>query len=476
MARTGTPATTNDACAALPAGSLVGKVALIRRGTCLFYSKAVNAQNAGAIAVVIYNNEPGLDPITLLGTPPVTIPVVFISADDGVLIDGRLATGAVSLTWKSDLISAVNPAGGQISAFSSFGMAPDLSLKPDIGAPGGQIRSTYPLELQGGYAVLSGTSMSSPHVAGAVALLLQRHPRTPSQAVRTILQNSADQKPRAGGPAGLDHVHRQGAGMLDIVDAILATTKVEPGKLALGESQSGPQTRRLTVENKGNAWITYVLSHEAALATGPDTFAPSPVAAAAVVSFSAPSVAVPPGGKASVDVTIAAPGSLADRSLYGGYVVFTPEGGGPVYRVPYGGFKGDYQSIVAITPTAFGLPWVAECLGEYVPAKYDLTTEKPCLFVHLDHQVRRLRMEIFEATTGKPWHRALELQDLDRNAAPNRYFSFPWDGTTKGGNKVYTVPDGEYVIKLSVQKALGEDGNPAHWETWTSPRFTIDRP
>ena len=84
--------------------------------------------------------------------------------------------------------------------------------------------------------------MASPHVAGAAALLLQARPRTPAQAVRGILQNSADPEPWWGNPAlgFLDNVHRQGAGMLDIDDAILATTKIEPGKIAAGESESGP--------------------------------------------------------------------------------------------------------------------------------------------------------------------------------------------------------------------------------------------
>jgi minor extracellular serine protease Vpr len=65
--------------------------------------------------------------------------------------------------------------GGLISGFSSFGLAADLSLKPNIGAPGGCIYSAYPLEA-GGYATLSGTSMSAPHVAGGVALIKQARP------------------------------------------------------------------------------------------------------------------------------------------------------------------------------------------------------------------------------------------------------------------------------------------------------------
>lgn len=99
MARTGTISSTADACSALPAGSLTGKAALIRRGGCTFYTKAYNAQQAGAAAVVLYNNVAGRFSPTVAGTPPITIPVVAISDTEGALIDGRLAAGPVTLTW-----------------------------------------------------------------------------------------------------------------------------------------------------------------------------------------------------------------------------------------------------------------------------------------------------------------------------------------------------------------------------------------
>ena len=214
MARTGTASTTNDACSALPAGSLAGKVALIRRGTCSFYIKSSNAEAAGAIAVVLYNNAPGRVSPTVAGTPPITIPVVAISDTEGVLIDGRLAAGEVTLTWTSGGFSSPNTTGNLISSFSSWGLSPDLSLKPDIGAPGGFIRSTYPLEL-GGYTNLSGTSMASPHTAGAAALMLQAHPHTPSNTVRTASvqrrrePSASSQRPPSGRGHGRHHSWRR---------------------------------------------------------------------------------------------------------------------------------------------------------------------------------------------------------------------------------------------------------------------------
>ena len=489
MARTGTQLSTNDACNPLLEGSLTGKVALIRRGGCTFDTKALNAQNAGAVGVVLYNNVSGRFSVTVAGTEPITIPVVAISDEEGALIDDRLANGDVTMTWTDQIGSFPNATGGLISSFSSYGLSPDLKLKPDIGAPGGFIRSTLPLE-QGGYATFSGTSMSSPHVAGAVALLLQARPNTSPQAVRSILQNSADPRPRSNeGSVALDNVHRQGAGMLDIDDAILSKTSIEPGKLSLGESEPGPATRTLTIKNRGPSDVTYDLSHEPALSTSgtttPTGFPDSPATATfSIGGTPATSVKVPAGGSATVDVTISAPTSLANQGQYGGYIKLSPQGGGQVYRVPYAGFKGDYQSIQALTPTRFNFPWLTKLnnddglyYNQPQGATYTLQGDDiPFILVHLDHQVRRMKMEVFDAASGKSWQKALDEQYLGRNDTPTGVFVFPWDGVTQNGGKSQNVPNGRYVIRLSVQKALGDTATPAHSETWTSPTITIARP
>ena len=210
------------------------------------------------------------------------------------------------------------------------------------------------------------------------------------------------------------------------------------------------------------------------------------------MTFSAPSVQVFPGGSATFDVTISPNAGLLDKSLYGGYLVLTPQGGGRVYRVPYAGFKGDYQSILAVTPTPNGFPWLAKVVGtSYVnqPSGATFTLEGadiPYFLVHFDHQVARLEMRIVDAATGLPVHPVFSNvfveHYLPRNSTSTSFFAFPWDGTRSHDNGKGTldhrkvVANGTYKVILRALKALGDEANPAHWETWTSPVITIARP
>jgi minor extracellular serine protease Vpr len=520
LVRTGTTTTANDACSIaqpdgtlvspFPAGSLSGKVALIRRGTCTFYEKSRNAEVAGAIGVVLYNNAPGLLSPTVApptGAPPVTIPVVAIQASDGAVLNSRLPTAfssAIDMTWKEGTQTFVNPTGGTLSSFSSSGLTAELQIKPNIGAPGGLIRSTLPLEL-GGYGTISGTSMATPHVAGAVALYLEAHPGTSAADVQTAPQNTADPAVILNTPVR-DAVHRQGAGMLDIDDAILATTRVTPSELSLGEGTTA-HTKEITITNGGSAPVIYSLSHQSAAGTRGSTFAPILTTNTAAVSFSATSVTVAAGDSATVNVTITpnTSNALFDRSVYTGYIAVA--GGGQTYRVPYAGFTGDYQSIQVLAPGGCSFPGVFKLGGATQCAAATPTTpaivlsaftrqvdaalynvedrnDRPVILYHRAHQSRRLEIRAVDVVTNQSYLVAF-ADYLRRNATNgvslvNDGFSgYIWDGkqifATAGKLHRKEVPAGLYQLQVVVTKALAEPGNAAHVETWTSPTINIIR-
>lgn len=506
LVATGTPSTANIGCAAPLSTALSGKIALIRRGTCGFYNKAINAQRAGAIGVVLYNNAPGAFSPTVAPVPPgaepVTIPVAAISVDAGASIYDGLAANH-TLTWTDQVLETPLATAGLISDFSSFGTDAELGLKPDLGGPGGQIYSTWPHQQFGGHNTISGTSMASPHVAGLAALILQAKNKNISPGmVRTLLMNTASPKGLNNDSVnGLEPTWRQGAGLAQIVDAVTTPAWVSPSKISLGEGTGG--NSQLTVTNGGTAPVTYDLSEVTTVGTGPSAmvypFNFSYLAGTNTATFGSPSVTVPAGGSATVNVNIQAE-AWRDKSLYGGYVVLTPRGGGVTLRVPYVGFFGDYQSLPVLTAANCGLPAVFQvragsgdaCLGAGISrlgtagATFTLRgSDIPILLFHLNHQVRRLNIQVFKAD-GSAVHPVFnyvtQQEFLGRNSTALTFFEFDWDGTRSTDNGVgngdhrKVLPNGRYILKLSVLKALGDAGNAADWESFTSPPITLAHP
>jgi hypothetical protein len=201
------------------------------------------------------------------------------------------------------------------------------------------------------------------------------------------------------------------------------------------------------------------------------------------VVFSASAVSVPAGATRTVDVTITPEPGAPDHIVFNGYLVFTPSGGGDVYRVPYAGFKGDYQSIPVLTPTPAGYPWLAKLTpaGQFVNQPDGATytfegTDFPFILVHFDHQSYRTRLTVQDGATGQLLGRAVYDEDLPRNSGPTTFFGYAWDGYVETGLGFVRVPNGRYRLIMTVLKALGDNDNAAHYETWTSPVITVARP
>ena len=220
------------------------------------------------------------------------------------------------------------------------------------------------------------------------------------------------------------------------------------------------------------------------------------------VSFSSPSVAVPAGGTATVDVTIT-PNAAAvnDRRIYSGYIRLTPQGGGGILRVPYAGFTGDYQSIQVLAPGACTFPGIFKVGGSTTCAagpppvnlngwtrQSEVATytmcqkDRPVLLYHLAHQSQRVELRAVNASDQEFLVARTDFAERnptnDLTTTGPGFFSFTWDGkavftTPSGVVNRRGLPPGTYRLRIVVTKALAEAGNPAHTEVWTSPTMSI---
>jgi subtilisin family serine protease len=209
-----------EACAALP-NPLAGAVALAVRGGCTFEAKDNIAKAAGASALIVHQNSPD-PPISMAGIPAGGVPAVMVAQPDGVALRNfaeKTAAASVRLDPSTRLKSTPREVPS-VAGFSSRGPSLLGVVKPDVSAPGVNVRSAQPRSLvPQGYGLLSGTSMACPHVAGTIALLLEADPELSVDEVEQIIE--ATSHPLARPVPNND----SGFGSIDAVSAVQSAAR-----------------------------------------------------------------------------------------------------------------------------------------------------------------------------------------------------------------------------------------------------------
>ena len=204
---------------------------LILRGTCLFEDKLANAKAAGAVGALVYTAAAGDEPFEMAVTT--TFPAEMIGYDDGIKLKQFLETNpnaTVALTFTEDAVS-VSP--WKLSSSSSRGPSMDM-LKPELSAVGTNVYTALPSSKgTPGYGVLSGTSFSSPMVAGAVALVKAARPGLAGYQYRSLVIDSASSLTPDGVAAPLA-VEAAGNGVLNVGAALKATITSDPAVVSYG--------------------------------------------------------------------------------------------------------------------------------------------------------------------------------------------------------------------------------------------------
>ncbi|MFN8498216.1 MAG: S8 family serine peptidase [Anaerolineae bacterium] len=309
-----------------PAGSLTGKIALISRGTCTFSEKVFNAQRGGAVAALVYNSAANGDNLQAMGpgahAGEVTIPSWFMRRSDGLnmrtFYNSHPGDAEVGYTYQPHPAPNV---GDIMAGFSSRGPSQGWLLKPDVAAPGVDILSSgygegpYP-EPFTGFGSASGTSMATPHVAGAAALLKQLHPTwTPTQIKSALMSTATEAVFLNTGKTVKAGVLDRGAGRIDLTKAGTPGLTTDPQSISGGLMAPG-QSRTFTVNAKD------VSGSAGAWSVSTTQTGDSATTANFSITVGSPTLNVAANGNASFTVTVAAAASAAGAD-YEGSVVLT---------------------------------------------------------------------------------------------------------------------------------------------------------
>ena len=355
---------------------LSGKIALVSRGNMTYQKKVENLYDLKPAGIVVYNNV-SVGSLIAMNLTTQDMPAAFISQADG---QAMLAAPEHKLTIAEGQVLPQSTIY-EASEFSAWGVSPDLRLKPEIAAPGGEVFSSIP---GGAYEQSSGTSMATPQMAGVSTIVLQRVQSDPlfasmsarqkADVVQNLIMGTARPLIDAAQTTGaLYSPRKQGAGL---VDALAATTSSVYPTVVGAPEQSRPKADLgdgtkgwhfdVTLHNLSGVPATYELSSQALSEIVDGGFFTQhssdwrgkgveiTYSGAASASAEGATVTVPASGEATVGIDVA-PGSefasyVAENTPNGtfldGFVRFASRTDGqPDLAVPYLGFYGNWGKV-----------------------------------------------------------------------------------------------------------------------------------
>lgn len=423
------PNLSGDACSALPASTpnLSDKVVIVRRGGCDFTVKLANVGKAGGKAVLVYNTPNTLViPQLNVGTSGLQV-VGSLRYEEGIKLLNLFTSqpNGVFISFRGkQLVPGVmdNFSGGLTATYTTFGPTNDMNLFPSISAPGSSILSTVP----GGLGIMRGTSMATPLVSGALALILSARKNdglSVSQA-RALMMSTSVQAPSTYQGSSADTVTLQGAGVINAQRAVDMRTLVSPAQIMLNDTKYFNGIHTITINNLEAVPVTYTLSNmnaravstynngasnDVLVSTSPNTIDLPP----ATVTFSQNGFTIPAGGKIEVTAFFNQPRLLWPQrdlfALYSGYVRIDAQLQGAAspqpYTIPYLGLLAQLvdMHVLDSTATALGatLPFIA--VGQDIqsgPANFSLSDRNgpPTCYFRLAGGTRTLLLDLVDGS------------------------------------------------------------------------------
>ncbi|KAI1338783.1 subtilisin-like protein [Xylariaceae sp. FL0016] len=501
----------DDACDTLPDDTpdLSALMVLIRQGTCAFYQKAQNVAAKGAKYIMLYSNIAETQLVYVADIKKIVAAGMVTASQGAEWVDLLNQGQQVSVTITDPDISGeiVDSApntndGGLPNYYTSWGPTWEVDLKPQMAAPGGNILSTYPLDL-GGYAVLSGTSMACPLTAAIYALVAQARGRLDPSLLERVLSSTATPTSWVEGTGNeLAPVPQQGAGLIQAFDAAHVETILSVASISFNDTVNFMSNVTFTIQNLGPDEVTYELRHNGAITAYTfeegdlyPAFYPNPtVDAHATLEFSSSKMIVPAGAAIDVTVTPTPPSGLDEARLpvYSGYITINGTNGDSL-SIPYLGVVGSmYSAPTMFDPNyvylsnytdrstspveankTFAIPYPTDATSEpdtsigFPMAVMQLNVGTPllrCDVVPVDVKGNITTVDVFGVgTVGSVLGFPLEYSQ-------RTYYLTPFTGMLNDGT---TVPEGRYSFLVRALRIFGDRDAEEDYDTVGMVPFDI---